>query len=158
MLIDIRTSAGSCSATPIVKVGIDGPLIQNYITIMIVFAAILKLLRCAMVIAVAAMLAFGALAGPLSAQQHEHESAMSLDDIVEHDYHEARAACPSNHTSDMHDSADGSCCIGTCTTILGVASRVDVPTGRLTSIDPFYLAMAPRHAAISFIRPPSLTI
>jgi hypothetical protein len=122
------------------------------------FVAILKLLRCAIVIAVAAFLAFGVLAGPLSAQQHEHQSAMSSDDIVEHEDREVRVACPSNHTSDMHESGDGSCCVGTCTTILGVASRVDGPTGRLTSIDPFYLAMTPRHAAISFIRPPSLTI
>ena len=125
---------------------------------MTVFAAILKLLRCAMVIAVAAFLAFGVLAGPLSAQQHEHESTMSSDDIVEHEDREVRVACPSNHTSDMHDSSDSSCCVGTCTTILGMASRVDGPTGRLSSIDPFYLAMAPRHAATSFIRPPTLTI
>jgi hypothetical protein len=125
---------------------------------MTAFAAILKLLRCAMVIAVAAFLAFGVLAGPLSAQQHEHESAMSSDDIVEHQDREARVVCPSNHTSDMHDSSDRSCCVGTCTTILGVASRVDGPTGRLSSIDPFYLAMVPGHAVISFIRPPSLNI
>jgi len=125
---------------------------------MLKIAALLKLLRCAMVIAVAAFLAFGASAGQLSAQQHEHESAMSSDGIMEHEDHEARAACPANHTSDTHDNGDGSCCVGTCSTILGMASRVDVPTGRLTSIDPFYLAMAPRHAAISFIRPPSLTI
>ncbi|SHF81561.1 hypothetical protein SAMN05444339_11423 [Loktanella atrilutea] len=121
---------------------------------------LLKLLRCAMVIAVAAVLAFGALAGPLSAQQqqqHDHETTMSSDEIAEHEVHEARAACPANHGSDMHGNEDGNCCVQACATILGGPSRINGPTGRLTSIDPFYLAMVPRHAAISFIRPPSLT-
>ena len=125
---------------------------------MLKIAALLKLLRCAMVIAVAAFLAFGSMAGALSAQEHEHELTISFADIAEHEANEARAACPANHTSDTHDNGDGSCCVGTCSTILGMASRVDVPTRRLTSIEPFYLAMAPRHAAISFIRPPSLTV
>ena len=127
---------------------------------MTTLAALLKLLRCAMVIAVATVLAFGALAGPLSAQQqqHDHETTMSSDEIAEHEVHEARAACPANHSSDMHGSEDGNCCVQACATILGVPSRIDGPTGRLSSIDPFYLAMVPRHAAISFIRPPSLTL
>lgn len=126
---------------------------------MSILTALLKLLRCAMVISVAASLAFGALVGPLAAQQlHEHEITMSSDDIAEHEDHKTRAACPSNHSSDMHDSGDDNCCVGTCMTILGIAARVDGPTGRLTQIDPFYLAMAPRDSAVSFIRPPSLTI
>ena len=120
--------------------------------------AIFKLLRCATVIALAAFLAFGTLAEPLSAQQQDHVSASISYVLAENEDYEARAACPSNHPSDMHESGDDSCCVGSCSTILGAASRTDEPTGRLTSIDPFYLAMGPRHAAISFIRPPSLTI
>lgn len=121
------------------------------------FAALLTLIRTTMVLVVAGVLAFGALTEPLSAAQPDHQAVMSIDDAPSDDEHQA-ASCPTGHAPDAHHGGDGTCCVGTCTTILGIAPIAPVPASRISEIEPFHLPILARVSIVEFLRPPSLTV
>lgn len=120
------------------------------------FFSILRLLRTTMVLAVVALLAFGTLIAPM-AGAHDHHASVSVDDGMSHDGHDV-ASCSAGHISDAHDVGDGSCCVGTCTTILGIAPIAHRPAGRISEIEFFDLPVLARAGTVEFLRPPSLTV
>ncbi|MGB3556322.1 MAG: hypothetical protein WBA25_16965 [Jannaschia sp.] len=118
------------------------------------FSGLLTLIRTSMVLAVVTVLAFGALAAPLSAAQVDHHATVSVDDGMSHDGQHG-TLCPAG---DAHDAGDGSCCVGTCSTILGVVSLLKMPTRLLSLNEPSFHPMVARPSSHEFIRPPSLAI
>ncbi|WP_124111139.1 hypothetical protein [Palleronia sp. THAF1] len=114
--------------------------------------ALLKLIRMTMVLAVVTVLALGALAAPLSAA-HAYHASTSADDGMTHAVHEV-GTCSADHVLDSHDAGDGSCCVGTCTTILGVAPSAHVTVGRISEIEPSDNRIFAQANTIEFIRPP----
>lgn len=118
--------------------------------------ALKRLLRAGIMLALAAFLAFGTLAGPLSAGQNEHHAASSIEgDHVGVDH--AEVVCPSGHLAGDHE-VNSDCCVGTCTAIFDVAAPAVMSVDLIGSIGPSFRPMAARPFSIEFLRPPSLTI
>jgi hypothetical protein len=113
------------------------------------------LVRTALVITVVGFLAFGTFATPLFAgPQGQSSTAVANGDFAVYES-ESIGLYSHNHTSVAHDANDDNCGIGSCVTILGMSERLDVPTGRVTVIEPFYLAMVMRRNIVVFMRPPT---
>lgn len=129
-------------------------------TAMDTLAALANAIRTTLVLALVGFFAFGSLAGPVSAATGDHHAAaMAMDG--DHDHSTQTAAnCPAKADGASHDMGDGygSCCVGTCTTILGVVPVADVPASRIGDIEPSDYPVSARSGTVEFLRPPSLTI
>ncbi len=123
---------------------------------MTALAALSHLIRTALVLALVVFFAFGSLAGAASAATGDHHAPATAMD-GDHD-HLATGTCPSQGESAAHEMGDGSCCVGTCSTILGVAPVVGPPVRRITDVEPFDHPVSARSSTTEFLRPPSLTI
>ncbi|WP_299821626.1 hypothetical protein [uncultured Jannaschia sp.] len=123
-------------------------------------AALFHAIRTTLVFALVGLFAFGSLAGPVSAAAMvDHHAAMAVADDGDsgHDL-TATEKCPPNADGATHDMGDGSCCVGTSTTILGVLILPDAPESRIGEIAPSDHPVTARHRTVEFLRPPSLTI
>lgn len=120
------------------------------------FTAILTLLRTAMVLSLVTFLAFGTLIVP-AAGAHDHHASTAVDDGKSHDAQDI-VLCSAGHPSDANDVDDGTCCAGTCTTILGIAPVAHIHAGRIGEIEPFDLPILARAGTVEFLRPPSPVI
>lgn len=125
---------------------------------MTALAALSHAIRTTLVLVLVGLLAFGSLAVPASAAAGDHHSTANAID-GDHDLDSGTGAdCPAKADAASHDMGDGSCCVGTCTTILGdmpVPDAFVVRIGTIVSADHPILA---RSRTVEFLRPPSLTI
>ena len=128
--------------------------------IMNALAAFAKAIRTILVLALVGFIAAGSLAGPVSAAAMvDHHAVMTTSDdgASGHDL-AATEKCPPNADGATHDMGDGSCCVGTSTTILGDLALPDAPESRIGVIEPFDHPVTARHRTVEFLRPPSVTI
>lgn len=131
------------------------------------FAVLLHAIRTTLVLALVGILAFGSLAGVASAATVDHHAVPAATDAG-HDHaaaghvHDAEASvlagCAAKGDTASHDMGDGSCCVGTCTTILGIALVAHIHAGRIGEIEPFDLPVLARAGTVEFLRPPSPAI
>lgn len=125
---------------------------------MTALAVLSHALRTTLVFALVAILAFGSLARPVSAATGDHHA---LAETVEGDRIPSAGMaddCPVTADMASHEMDDGSCCVGTGATILGVIPVIDAPVSRVMDLDPFDHPVSARSRNVEFLRPPSLTI
>lgn len=136
---------------------LDTTEIPIYLNFMRVFVALSALCRSATVLAVVAIMAFGAFITPASAGHHDHHEMMSVDDVM-HGSDDTTELCVICHGSDLHEAGQDSCCVATCATILNVAFMPPKHMGRISEIDPLDHATSGDTHSVEYIRPPSLSI
>ena len=122
--------------------------------------ALSKAIRTTLVLALVGFIAAGSLAGPVSAAgMVDHHAVMAVaDDSASGQDLTETEKCPPNADGATHDMGDGSCCVGTSTTILGDLALPDAPESRIGEIVPSDHPVTARHRTVDFLRPPSLTI
>lgn len=123
-----------------------------------VIAAFSIAIRMAMVLALIGFVALGSLTGPVSAATGDHHAAAMAMDEGSEPAMKAVATCPGQADSATHEMEEGSCCVGTCMTILGILGVTDAPAASLREIEPSDHPVSAQGATIEFLRPPSLTI
>lgn len=125
---------------------------------MTALAALSKAIRTTLVLALVGFLAFGSLADAVFAATGDHHSiSVAMD--ADHQHSDAAiGTCPAKGDTLSHDMSSGTCCVGTCTTILGVAPLANMPVRRISRIEPFDHSIPDQTSTIEFLRPPSLTI
>ena len=127
-----------------------------------VLLALSKAIRSTLVLAVVAVLAFGSLAAPVAAAQHDPAEYV-FDETTSHDHGATVAAaseatkCLSGHDMGKH-AEDGACCAGICVSYVSAATGPLSPVLTLSEIEPFHAPLLVRSGVVEFLRPPSLTI
>ena len=129
-----------------------------YLDSMTALAALSHAIRTTLVLILVGVLAFGSLAGSAAASAADHHSAVAVADGDQDHALTAGEPCPAGADTATHDMDDGACCIGTCTTILGILPVATVPLARIGTIEPFDPPVAAQDRNNEFVRPPSLTI
>lgn len=125
---------------------------------MFVASIFLTLIRTTLVFALVSVLAFGSLAGAASAAAGDHHAPTVTTETGHDNAAAVPVTCVSIGDIASHDMGDGSCCVGTCTTILGVVPVLQIPARRISEIETFDRPILARATSIEFLRPPSLTI